>query len=191
MFRNTVHDLVRHGTGAVIHCGDDLALHLIGTITTTAAVEQKDGIYSRNTKRHIADFTSPDMGAGISGSRYGYGYIMLAHDVIGYGARVRVRAILVASLKSDAVGPMFTYHSGPHTTCVDYVLVNLSAAHISNFVKVLEDHPLNTSDHLPLTIELNCNPLLVQQFSTSQRIDWDKALLSGQLAEYSLSLIHI
>ena len=54
-------------------------------------------------------------------------------------------------------------------------------------MKVLEGHPLNTSDHLPLTIELNCNPLLVQQSSTSQRIDWDnlKALLSGQLVDYS------
>ena len=53
MFRNTVHDLVRHGTGAVIHCGDDLAVHLIGTITTTATVEQKDGTNSRSTKRHV------------------------------------------------------------------------------------------------------------------------------------------
>ena len=77
--------------------------------------------------------------------------------------------LFVASLKSDAAGPTYTYHSGSHATTVDYILSTLAAANISGHVQTMEDHPLNTSDQLPLTIKLNIAPTLVQDFYPTKK----------------------
>ena len=60
--------------------------------------------------------------------------------------------LCVLSLSSHATGLTYTYHSGPHFTTVDYILCNQAAAYFCSTVSTIEDHPLNTSDHLPLAV---------------------------------------
>ena len=58
--------------------------------------------------------------------------------------------LCVLSLQSQASGPTHTYCSGPHSTTVDYIICNQSAYFICSSASTLDDHALNTSDHITL-----------------------------------------
>ena len=79
---------------------------------------------------------------------------------------------------------MFTYHSGVHSSTVDYVILNLSAAHISDHVETLNDHPLNTSDHLPLSVSVLATPTLAEESGRGPSVNWDRAVQSNLIPEY-------
>ena len=89
------------------------------------------------------------------------------------------------SLSSLATGPAFTYISGDVKTTVDYALADFEAASLISSCQTLPMDDLNTSDHLPLVLELNCvshkpnNGLQV-----SPQIDWEQAKKSGEITEY-------
>lgn len=52
-------------------------------------------------------------------------------------------------------GPSYTYSSGENRSFVDYVIVNHDAFRGTSSCSIYDDHPLNTSDHLPIHIELD------------------------------------
>ena len=54
------------------------------------------------------------------------------------------------SLGCLASGPIHTFQSGMNATTIDYVIVNQDAMRGVLSCSTLEDHPLNTSDHLPI-----------------------------------------
>ena len=55
-------------------------------------------------------------------------------------------SLYVTSLSNIATGPIHTYYSNGIATTLDYMSGNLAT---SSLVTTMEDHPLNTSDHLP------------------------------------------
>ena len=74
-------------------------------------------------------------------------------------------------------GPGFTYCSGHTRTTVDYILVNQSASYLITDSEVLDNHPLNTSDHLAVHAAMEINPILsCKDTSETQRVNWKKAM---------------
>ena len=91
--------------------------------------------------------------------------------------------LCVLSLQSQASGPTHTYCSGPHSTTVDYIICNQSATFICSSASTLDDHALNTSDHLPLKVVVD-NVVLqdVEQNGPGKKINWTKAESDGSLS---------
>ena len=58
------------------------------------------------------------------------------------------------SLGSLSSGATYTYSSGVNTSTIDYVLANQDAFKGISSCVTLEDHPLNSSDHLPFVARL-------------------------------------
>ena len=59
------------------------------------------------------------------------------------------------SLGETISGPDYTYHSGSHSTIVDYVLADVEAPSCIESCEVLEDTNQNTSDHLALLMTIS------------------------------------
>ena len=94
--------------------------------------------------------------------------------------------LCVLSLSSHATGPTYTYHSGPHFTTVDHILCNQAAAYLCSTVSTLEDHPLNTSDHLPLAVAVDSAvSQTVDQKKHDNSINWNKGISDGSVSDYS------
>ena len=51
--------------------------------------------------------------------------------------------------------PLYTYSSGDTSTTADYIMGNVTLASLLTSCTTFDDHPLNTSDHLPVTAKLN------------------------------------
>ena len=62
--------------------------------------------------------------------------------------------LYVATLADNASGPSYTYASGETKTTIDYILLNIDAASLTEGCDTLEDNDLNTSDHLPQSVVL-------------------------------------
>ena len=59
------------------------------------------------------------------------------------------------SLGSLSSGAAYTYSSGEITSTIDYVLTNQDALRGISSCVTLEDHPLNSSDHLPIRCKID------------------------------------
>ena len=81
------------------------------------------------------------------------------------------------SLSSLASGHSSTYSSGGHTSTIDYVLGNDDALRGVSSCVTLDDHPLNTSDHLAIfcTLDLTHIRHPVTSAFLSQPLDWHQA----------------
>ena len=83
-------------------------------------------------------------------------------------------AVSVASLSSD---PSFTYMSGDVRTTVDYILADVEATSLMSGCRILSMDDLNTSDHLPLFVNMvyaSCQEDHMEG-AVSQSIDLDQA----------------
>ena len=63
------------------------------------------------------------------------------------------------SLGSLASGPAYTYSSGQSFSIIGFAIANLDALRGIFSCVTLEDHPLNTSDHLPLSFFMEFSDL--------------------------------
>lgn len=63
------------------------------------------------------------------------------------------------SLGSLSSGATYTYSSGVNTSTIDYVLANQDTFKGISSCVTLEDHPLNSSDHLPIRCTINISHL--------------------------------
>ena len=75
------------------------------------------------------------------------------------GVLVEHNSLCIPSLSTLATGPVQTFHSNRTATTVDYAISNLSLSTVLVSSRVEEDHPLNTSDHLPIVSKLNLSLL--------------------------------
>ena len=68
--------------------------------------------------------------------------------------------LFIASLSDIAYGPPHTFQSGDTRTTIDYIMLDVSAASLLESFGTLEDDDLNTSDHLPQSVQLEflCKP---------------------------------
>ena len=76
---------------------------------------------------------------------------------LALGDLIKRNNLFVAPLDK---GPGYTYCSGHTRTTVDYILVNQCASYLMTVSEVLEDHSLNTSDHLAVNAVMEVNPIL-------------------------------
>ena len=93
------------------------------------------------------------------------------------------------SLGSASGGECYTYKSGTTTTTVDYVLMDLAAASMMMSCEILVEADLNTSDHLPLTVALDCSQVCGKEQERSiVGVDWEEARQSGALLDYEMEV---
>ena len=92
--------------------------------------------------------------------------------------------LFAASLSDFSTGPSYTYFSKNHQTTVDYCLLDSSAAHLIHYCGTLEQHSLNLSDHLPLTIHLDLDILKEDPQDKEIKLNWKKAISDGSISDY-------
>ena len=78
------------------------------------------------------------------------------------------------SVGSLASSPLYTYSSGDNFSTIDFAIANLDALRGIFSCVTLEDHPLNTSDHLPLSCFVETSHLRNEISSAfpTQPLDW-------------------
>ena len=110
---------------------------------------------------------------------------MNVQGVILYELMIRCD-LSVASLGSAALGEMYTYSRGECRTTVDYVLVDVKAASMMTSCVTHSEEELNTSDHLPLSIDLECVLRFVADDDKKDgvKINWGRAERSGDIVQY-------
>ncbi len=95
-------------------------------------------------------------------------------------------SLFVASLGETASGPVHTYSHGPTQTTIDYVLVNDACSFLTETCFTHEEHPLNTSDHLPVTTTLRIPSDTTSAGTESkERINWKRAQAMGETLVYT------
>ena len=97
--------------------------------------------------------------------------------------------LFAASLCSISSGPSYTYFSGAHHTTVDYCLLDNHDAHILQDCVTLDHHPLNLSDHLPVSTCLDLTSLVQNKPLRNPKINWKRANLDGSIARYQQHVI--
>ena len=90
------------------------------------------------------------------------------------------------SLGSMVTGPSYTNINGDTQTTVDYALANMDAISMTTTCHTLPMADLNTSDHLPLVIEMICGAGFdgASLPCPPPRIDWEQASTSGAIDVY-------
>ena len=92
--------------------------------------------------------------------------------------------LFVASLCSISSGPSYTFFGGAQHTTVDYCLLDNHAAHILQECVTLDHHPLNLSDHLPLSVCLDLTTLVQNKPPRSPKTNWKRAISDGSIEGY-------
>ena len=93
--------------------------------------------------------------------------------------------LFVASHSNISSGPSYTFHSGGYSSTIDYILVNGPCCGLLASCKGLPDHPLNVSDHVPLTISLNATASETTTQSVPKRIHWERAVSTGAIVNFT------
>ena len=96
-------------------------------------------------------------------------------------------SLINVSLCSIASGPTHTYTSGGYSTTIDYIISNSDAFWGISNCSTLKEHPLNTSDHLPITCSLNLTHIRVSPMPIFPRsnLDWSTAVKECKVLLYS------
>ena len=106
----------------------------------------------------------------------------LLFDLVGH------TDLFAASLCQISCGSSYSYFSGGHYTTVDYCLLDSHAAYVLQGCTTLDHHPLNLSDHLPISIHLDLSSLMQPPPVTTQNINWKRAKSDGSIALFQRSL---
>ena len=98
-------------------------------------------------------------------------------------ARCNLSAV---SLSSLATGSDYTYFSGDVRTTVDYVFADAGTISLMSGCVIAEIEDLNTSDHVPITVNLIYDSISFVSKSEPvwPRIDWSLAARNGSLLNY-------
>ena len=92
------------------------------------------------------------------------------------------------SLSSLAYGPLYTYSQGEVKTTVDYCLMDSNSAHLIDTCLVHSPHPLNLSDHLPISITLSTEVTTSDTSSPHLSLNWKKAVEDGSILKFQSEL---
>ena len=92
--------------------------------------------------------------------------------------------LFVPSHSLVSTGPSYTFHSGGTFSTIDYILTNKASTDLLDKCKGIPDHPLNVSDHLPLSISLQVSSLKGKCTSPTPKIHWEKAVTTGAISAY-------
>ena len=108
-------------------------------------------------------------------------------------------SLYIPSISTLATGSVHTFHSSRFSTTIDYVVGNLALSTVLVSCRVVQDHPLNTSDHLPIISNLYLRLLtsVPTPRGHSPRPDWNSGQRQGRLSHYpsltdeAVSTLHI
>ena len=95
-------------------------------------------------------------------------------------------SLYVPSLSHLATGPVNTYSSGSNSTTPDYIIGNFTTSTVMVACRVEEEHPLNTSDHLPISSKLNLSMLTTVSTTPNHiALDWTSAIRDNCISQYA------
>ena len=95
-------------------------------------------------------------------------------------------SLYVPSQSDIATGPTYTYSSGGSFTTLDYIIGNAVLASYLTSCRTIEDHSLNTSDHLPLSVKLNIQSVTnVQRVKDKPSLNWNRSRENGSCDVYA------
>ena len=95
------------------------------------------------------------------------------------------------SVSSLATGRLHTYSHAGNFTTVDYYLIDHVLAYVTNSCNVHEEHPLNLSDHLPISISLNLQMVTSCVLPHTQpQLNLKRAASDGSIKVYQSELSH-
>ena len=108
------------------------------------------------------------------------------HRGVQWMELTEILSLYIPSLSTLATGAVHTFRSNRSTTIVEYVIGNFSLSTVLVSCRVEEDHPLNTSDYLPIVSKLNLSFASSTPISSNRapRLDWN----SGRRQGYIISL---
>ena len=94
--------------------------------------------------------------------------------------------LYVASLDEGVEGPGYTFFSSSVNTMVDYIMIQSSLAFDLKSCRIHHHHPLNLSDHLPVSLTINSSiePCVSKQ-PQSLGVNWFKAVERGDIQSYA------
>ena len=94
--------------------------------------------------------------------------------------------LINVSLTSLATGPCHTFSSGKNFTTVDYIVSNHDALRGLLSCSTIDEHPLNTSDHLPVACCLNLHVRDPPKPAFSvDNLDWNQAVKEDKVQAYA------
>ena len=95
-----------------------------------------------------------------------------------------------ANLMIDCAGPVNTHYGPTGESCIDYILVPDALIKNAYQCEVHDNHPLNTSDHLPVSLSLNIGaiPRCTTDGPQPTRLRWDKLSQALMLYKYQIPL---
>ncbi len=99
-------------------------------------------------------------------------------------------SLVVADLQEYCSGPLYTYLSDTHpgvTSYIDHIMVTKGAVGEVRKCAVIEDELINTSDHLPLSVELVVSNIMTRKLHSEpvDTIAWHKLNKTQIQAEYT------
>ncbi len=99
---------------------------------------------------------------------------------------VHLHNLFVVSLSSVVSGPQYTFFSGNSQTMVDYILLESSNASQVKGCHVHQHHPLNLSDHLPVSVSLELNSMANPTPTNHPKaVNWSLAIERGDVHAYA------
>ena len=93
-------------------------------------------------------------------------------------------SLYVISFSNIATGPIHIYYSNRIATTLDYMIGNLATSFLMTSCCTMEDHPLNTSDHLPIVSKVNVDLPLSVSPKSQPTLDWNRASNDGLVSSY-------
>ena len=94
----------------------------------------------------------------------------------------------IPSLNSISSGPAYTFFRGETLSITDYIITDARHAHLTIQCQTYDHHPLNFSDHLPLSLTLSIMSNSNSTLSTSRskpRLNWHAASADGSAEAYA------
>ena len=129
------------------------------------------------------DFNShvgPEGGAKAPGNQNIHGRLLLE--------MVQNNDLFFPSLNSISSGPAYTFFRGETLSITDYIITDARHAHLTIQCQTYDHHPLNFSDHLPLSLTLSIMSNSNSTLSTSRskpRLNWHAASADGSAEAYA------
>ena len=95
-------------------------------------------------------------------------------------------SLYIVSQSSISNGPNYTFFRDSCHSTIDYIIASSAIAGYTLNCFVHPHHPLNLSDHLPISISLDCTTLPVTAtFPDSQHVNWARAVELNHISLYS------
>ena len=175
------------------------------TVESSPAPTMIIGVYLPTTDQPIEDFRHHLCVIVELANRHLYGPVCIAGDFnahVGRNGGPRGRGnsnpqgrllsefvynndLFFTSLGIVATGPLYTYFCETSQTTTDYAIVDAVHAPLVSTCTTLDNHPLNSSDHLPISLTLSLPSSSNALPSVASRLNWKVAVNEGLIHSYA------